>query len=73
MGEIFRCELREGLGKKIPALFTSASMEPNLVIADSTIFGATTLSPMFPSTSASLSNARTVPELVMCREFATTL
>ncbi len=53
----------KGLAKKIPALFTSASMEPNLVIADSTIFGATTLSPMFPFTSASLSNARTVPEL----------
>jgi hypothetical protein len=57
----------------MPALFTSASIEPNLLVATSTIFCAVANSAMFPSTSASLSDGAKLSYLLIFLEFATTL
>jgi hypothetical protein len=56
----------------MPALLTSASIDPNLLWAVSVILVAVAASPMSPSTSASLSEASNA-NFVMCRELATTL
>jgi len=37
----------KGFGEKMPALFTRASIEPNLLLATSTIFSAVANSAMF--------------------------
>ena len=47
-----------GFVKKMPALLTTPSIEPKLLIAVSAIFAAVEASPMFPSTKASLSRRR---------------
>ena len=57
----------------MPALLTSASIDPNLLLATSAIFAAVAASAMLPSTNASLSEASNALDLVMFREFATTL
>jgi len=63
----------EGFEKYMPALLTSTSIDPNLFLATSTIFAAVGASAMLPSTKTSLSKASKVPDLLMFREFATTL
>ncbi|MFY9608389.1 MAG: hypothetical protein WAU45_07220 [Blastocatellia bacterium] len=57
----------------MPALLTSASIDPNRLVALSAIPSAVTASAMFPSISARLSEGSNVPDRVMLREFATTL
>src|SRR5438552_7652016 len=56
----------------MPALFTRASIDPNLLIAVSTTLAATALSPILPSTSASSADSVNAPDFVMLRELATT-
>jgi hypothetical protein len=65
--------IRECFEKYMPALLTSASIEPNLLLATSAIFAVVAASAMLPSTNARLSEASNAPDLVMFREFATTL
>src|SRR5580704_12415692 len=57
----------------MPALLTSASMDPNFWTAVSTIFEAIALSPMLPSTRDKWSDSMKVPDFLMLRELATTL
>jgi hypothetical protein len=59
--------------KKIPALLTKASIDPNLFVARSMIVSAVRASAMFPSTKANLSDASKLCDFVMFRELATTL
>jgi hypothetical protein len=55
------------------ALLTSASIDPNLLLAAPAIFSAVAASAMLPSIKASLSDASNARDLVMFRELATTL
>ncbi len=71
--QILDSVIGKGLDKNMPALFTSASIEPNLLVASSTIFAAVAASAMLPSTNASLSDISNALDLLMFREFATTL
>ena len=57
----------------MPALLTSASIDPKLPVAASAMFAAVAASAILPSTNASLGDASNAPDLVMFREFATTL
>jgi hypothetical protein len=63
----------KGFAKKIPALFTRASTEPNRFSAVPTIVSAVEASPMSPSTSASLSELCSSFLRLMLRELPTTL
>jgi hypothetical protein len=62
-----------GLVKKMPALLTSASIDPNRASAVSTIRAAVAGSSMCPSTRATWSEAATSVDWVTFRELATTL
>jgi len=53
-------------------LFTSASIDPNRLLATSAIFAAVAGSAMLPSTYASLSDGANALDLVRFREFPTT-
>jgi hypothetical protein len=55
----------------MPATLTSASIDPNVLLAASAIFVALSASPIFPSTNASLSDASNAADWVMFRELAT--
>src|SRR5438445_13741580 len=62
-----------GLVKKMPALLTSASIDPKRDSAVSTILAAVAGSPMWPSTRATLLEAASSVDCVTFRELATTL
>src|SRR6185369_12010840 len=62
-----------GFVKKMPALLTSASIDLKRYSAVSTILAAVASSPMWPSTSATWSEAVTSVDWVTFRELATTL
>src|SRR6185369_4398269 len=62
-----------GLVKKMPALLTSASIDLKRDNAVSTILAAVAGSPMWPSTSATWSEAATSVDWVTFLELATTL
>jgi hypothetical protein len=70
--KIVRGIVSERLSEKMPALLTTPSIEPNLLIAVAAISAAVEASPMFPSTIASLSVGSTA-DFVIWRELATTL
>ena len=57
----------------MPALLTSASIDPNVFMAVAAIFSAVAASAILPSTSARLSDPSNAPDVLMFREFATTL
>jgi len=63
----------KGLVKKIPALLTRASIEPNRASAVSTTALAVSGSAMSPSTRTSRSDALTSVDWLTRREVATTL
>src|SRR5262249_1734288 len=62
----------KGLGIKMPALFISTSMRPNLLTAVSTIRAAVSGSPMSPATNARFADASKGIDWPMFPEFATT-
>ena len=73
LSEVFNRVVDERLGRKMPALLTTASTEPKVLMAVSTTFLAVAASPISPSTRARRFDDFISADRLTWRDVATTL